>query len=122
AVDGARVARGHHLIQTLSSADVVLHSLAPAIAIAYPEPLPPTVRRRDFVWEVFAARGIPTLSVNWWTTDDSANSIGQSSIFAAAKGDPLQLDNGAAKRALGTIDRSHPQFVTIYLPALDVIL
>jgi hypothetical protein len=122
AVDGVRLRGGHHLIQTLSSADVVLHDLAPALAIADREPLPPTVRRRDFVWEIFAARGIPTLSVNWWTTDDSPNSIGQSSIFAAAKGDPLQLDAGATKRALAAIDRSHPQFVTIYLPALDVIL
>jgi hypothetical protein len=122
AVDGVRLRGGHHLIQTLSSADVVLHDLAPAIAIADREPLPPTVRRRDFVWEIFAARGIPTLSVNWWTTDDSPNSIGQSSIFAAAKGDPLQLDAGATKRALAAIDRSHPQFVTVYLPALDVIL
>ena len=122
AVDGVRLRGGRHLIQTLSSADVVLHDFAPAIGIADREPLPPTVRRRDFVWEIFAARGVPALSVNWWTTDDTATSIGQSSIFAAAKGDPLQLDAGATKRALGAIDRSHPRFVALYLPALDVIL
>ncbi|HYS55795.1 MAG TPA: alkaline phosphatase family protein [Thermoanaerobaculia bacterium] len=122
AVDGVRVRGGRHLIQTLSSADVVLHDLAPAVKLADREPLPPTVRRRDFVWEIFAARGVTTLSVNWWTTDDSATSIGQASIFAAAKGDPLQLDAGATRRALSAIDRSHPQFVALYLPALDVIL
>ena len=71
-------------------------------------------------------RGVPSLSVNWWTTDDSRSgaleSIGQSSIFTAAGGDPLQLDRGATKRALAAIDRSRPRFVAIYLPALDVIL
>jgi len=122
AVDGVRLRGGRHLIQTLSSADVILHDAAPAIALADREPLPPTVRRRDFVWEIFAARAVPSLSVNWWTTEDSPNATGQSSIFAAAKGDPLQLDAGATKRAVDAIDRSHPQFVTIYLPALDVIL
>jgi hypothetical protein len=121
AVDGVRFRGERHLIQALSAADVVLHDVAP-IGIAKREPLPPTVRRRDFVWEIFAARAVPSLSVNWWTTDDSPNSIGQASIFAAAKGDPLQLDAGATRRALAAIDRSHPQFVAIYLPALDVIL
>ena len=122
AVDGVRLRGGRHLIQTLSTFDVALHDFAPAVRLADREPLPPTVRRRDFVWEIFAARGVPALSVNWWTTDDSASSIGQSSIFAAAKGDPLKLDAGATHRALSAIDRSHPRFVALYLPALDVIL
>jgi hypothetical protein len=64
--------------------------------------------------------------VNWWTTDDlrsgALESIGQSSIFIAAANDPLELDSGAAKRALTAIDRMHPRFATVYLPALDVIL
>jgi len=122
AVDGVRLRGGRHLIQSLSSVDVVLHDFAPALRLADREPLPPTVRRRDFVWEIFAARGVPALSVNWWTTDDSPTSIGQASIFAAAKGDPLRLDAGATARALSAIDRRHPQFVALYLPALDVIL
>jgi len=126
AVEGVRFRGGRHLIQTLSSADVVLRDIAAAIRLADREPLPPTVRRRDYVWEIFAARGTPSLAVNWWTTDDvrsgALESIGQSSIFAAASGNPLELDSGATKRALSSIDRSHPKFVTVYLPALDVIL
>ena len=122
AVDGVRLRGGRHVIQSLSSADAVLHKLAPAIGIADRVPLPPTVRRRDFVWEVFAARGVSSLSVNWWTTEDSPGSIGQSSIFSAANGDPLQLDIGARNRAFAAVDQTHPQFVTVYLPALDVIL
>lgn len=120
AVEGVRFRGGRHLIQTVSHADAILRS------VARREPLPPTVRRHDFVWEIFAARGVPSLSVNWWTTDDlrtgALESIGQSSIFNAARGNPLEVDNGAIKRVLSAIDHSHPQFVTVYLPALDVIL
>ncbi len=126
AVEGVRLRSGRHLIQTLSHSDPVLRAVAVAIRLARREPLPPTVRRRDFVWEIFAARGIPSLAVNWWTSDDlragALESIGQSSIFAAAGGDPLEVDSGAAKRATNAIDRSHPQFVTVYLPALDIVL
>jgi hypothetical protein len=64
--------------------------------------------------------------VNWWTTDDvrsgALESIAQASIFAAASGNPLEVDSGARKRTLTAIDRTHPKFVTVYLPALDVIL
>jgi hypothetical protein len=34
----------------------------------------------------------------------------------------LKLDSGATKRAISAVDRSHPRFVTLYFPALDVIL
>ena len=126
AVEGVRLRGGRHLIQALSKADVVLFNVAPAIGLGHREPLPPTVRRRDFVWEIFAARGVRSLAVNWWTTDDARRvaleSIGQSSIFAAAGNDPLELDSGAMKRTLTSIDRAHPAFATAYLPALDVIL
>src|SRR5206468_4282994 len=49
-------------------------------------------------------------------------SIGQTTIFAAAARNPLDLDGGAVKRTVAAIDRSHPRFVALYLPALDVIL
>ncbi len=126
AVEGVRIQGGRQVMQTLSGVDVVLRGIAPAIRIADRQPLPPTVRRRDFVWEIFAARGVPSLAVNWWTTDDARSgaleSIAQGSIFAAAGGNPLELDEGATKRALTSIDRRQAKFVTVYLPALDVIL
>ena len=43
-------------------------------------------------------------------------------IFAASRGDALRVDDGAVKSLLSTVDRMHPQFATVYLPALDVIL
>jgi hypothetical protein len=132
AVEGVRLRGGRHLLQSVSQADVVLRNLA------HREPLPPTVRKRDFIWEILAGRGIPSVAVNWWTTGDShtgdgqtgaLRSIGQTSIFAeaaAGKGAPadvaLRVDEVAARRFLAALDGDHPRFATVYLPALDVVL
>jgi hypothetical protein len=133
AVEGVHLRGGQHLLQSVSSADVVLRDIAPSLALARREALPPTVRRRDFVWEILAARGIPSVAVNWWTTDDghvgALDSVGQTSIFSAAAAGSgnaeamaLRVDSSATKRLLRAIDDDHPLFATIYLPALDVIL
>lgn len=120
AVDGIRLAHGTHLMQSVSRDDVVLRNVATR------EPLPPTVRRRDYVWEIFAARGVPGVAVNWWTTGSGRfgvlDSIGQETIFAAAHGDAEKVDAVAEKRFFDAIDRDRPQFATVYLPALDVVL
>jgi hypothetical protein len=123
AVEGIRLRGGRHLLQALSAADVVLRDAAVAVRLARREPLPPTIRRRDYIWEVFAARGVRSVAVNWWTSDDTRvgalDSVGQASIFTS---DPVALDDRAAKRFLALVDQSRPQFATVYLPALDVIL
>jgi hypothetical protein len=120
AVEGMRLPGGSHLLQNISTVDVALRSVARG------EPLPPTVRRRDFVWEIFAKRSLLSTSVNWWTTDDirsgALTEIGQASIFSAASGDAVVVDSGAIARLLASIDRDKPQFATVYLPALDVLL
>lgn len=120
AVEGVRLAGGRHLLQNLSSVDFVVHNAGRR------EPLPPTVRRRDYVWELFARRSVISVAVNWWTTDDThtgaLTEIGQASIFAAAAGDAVAVDAGAAARLLSSIDHEKPQFATVYLPALDVLL
>lgn len=116
AIEGVRFRGGTHVIQSVSRADFMLHGVGEAIGLARRQPLPPTVRRRDYVWELFAGRGLPSASVNWWTTDS------QEAIFTAAKGDALRVDELAAKRAIAAIDADQPRFVTVYLPALDVIL
>lgn len=109
AIEGIRFRGGSHIIQTISDADVPIRTFGTR------QPLPPTVRRRDFVWEVFEHRGMQVLAVNWWT---SSEGVTQQTVFAQAKGDPLAVDAIAARDALGT----NAQFVTVYLPALDVIL
>ncbi|HEY6140436.1 MAG TPA: alkaline phosphatase family protein [Thermoanaerobaculia bacterium] len=117
AVEGVRIRGGRHLIQFVSAADPILHNAGRR------EPLPPTVRRRDYVWEVFAGRGVPVAAVNWWTTDS------QPLVFAAARGDALRVDATASRMLLNATGPSprargegSPAFATVYLPALDIIL
>jgi hypothetical protein len=126
AIEGVRFRGGTHVVQRISHADVVLLRLAPALRLARREPLPPTVRRRDYAWEIVASRGTPSVAVNWWATADSAggglHAIGPESIFGPAGGDPLRVDGLASTRFVALLDREHPRFATVYLPALDVIL
>jgi hypothetical protein len=110
AIEGVRMRGGRHILQRVSRGDFVLMN-AP---LARREPLPPTVRRRDYVWEIAAERGIPAAAVNWWTTAD------QESIFAASKGDALRVDEIARQRFAASL--SGRRFVTVYLPALDIVL
>lgn len=126
ALEGVRLRGGRHVLQSVSHADVVLLDLAEALGLARREPLPRTVRRRHFVWELFAERGLPSVAVNWWTSEDAhdgaLDAIGQTSIFAAAAGVPQRVDENASRRFLAAIDKDHPRFATVYLPALDIIL
>jgi hypothetical protein len=126
AIEGVRLRGGRNLIQSVSRADSVLRSIAPALRLATRQPLPPTVRQRDYVWEILAGRGTPSLAVNWWMTDDARDgaltSIGPQSIFAAGAGDPIRIDATARQRFLREVDADSPQFATVYLPALDVIV
>lgn len=132
-VEGIRLRGGRHLLQSVSQADLVLLELAEHIGLARREALPPTVRRRHFVWEILAGRGVPGVAVNWWTADDGhtggLDSIGQTSIFATAVAGggtsdavALRVDQSATARFLRAVDAGHPRFATIYLPALDVVL
>jgi hypothetical protein len=126
ALEGIRFAGGQHVLQRVSHADFVLTELAPLLRIARREPLPPTVRRREYIWEIFAKRGVTSASINWWATEDDSSagllSIGPESVFTAGKGDPLRVDAVAVQRFTQTIDEHAPRFATVYLPALDVVL
>lgn len=126
AIEGVRFRGGSHILQRISRGDFVLMQLAPLLGIARREPLPPTVRRRDYVWEIVAARGLPSVAVNWWATADAQiaalHSIGPESIFGGAKGDPLRVDAAASARFLSSLDERKPRLATVYLPALDVVL
>ncbi len=132
AVDGVRLRGGRHLLQVLSHSDIVLHDLAGMVGAAKREALPPTVRRRDFVWEVFGGRGVPGVAVNWWTSDDAhsgaLDSVGQTSIFnrGMPRLTPARLaqnvDENASAVFLRALDEDHPRFATVYLPALEIVL
>lgn len=125
-LEGVRFRGGSDVLQRVSRADVALMHLAPRLGVARREPLPPTVRRRDYVWEIFARRGLPSASVNWWATADTSDAglttIAPDSIFAASRGEPLQVDALATRRLVDLIESADVRFVAVYLPALDVIL
>jgi hypothetical protein len=125
AIEGVRFRGAAHILQRISRADPVLMRAAPALGIARREPLPPTVRRRDYVWEIVAARGLPAVSVNWWASANASvgalRAIGPESIFTASKGDALRVDAAASSRFYTLLGRQ-PRFATVYLPALDVVL
>ncbi len=126
AIEGVRFRGGRHILQRISRFDGVLLNAAPMLKIARREPLPPTVRRREYIWEILARRGVRSVAVNWWTTADEREggliAIGPESVFNAARGDALQVDAQAVARFVGAVDREQPRFATVYLPALDVIL
>jgi hypothetical protein len=134
AVDGVRFRNGRHLLQSVSPVDFVLRDLAEDVKLAAREPLPPTVRKRDYVWEIFGARLLPSLSVNWWTTDDLnigvLQEVSQNPVFAGARTPPaapdveaMRVDAVASERLSWEQQRqSTLRFGTVYLPALDIIL
>lgn len=126
AVAGVRLKAGGEVLQSISRSDLVLLHLATGLGLASRQPLPPTVRRREFVWEILAARGTPSVAVNWWTSPTVRggllNSIGQEEIFAAARGNAILLDATAARNLQRGIAGARPRFATVYLPGLDVIL
>jgi hypothetical protein len=134
AIEGVEIRSGHHVIQAVSRVDLMLRTAAEAIGMARRRPLPPTVRRRDYVWEIAAARGVPSLAVNWWTTAEVSagglKTISQETIFAAAHAGSagaaaekaVRIDRAAIDALLASLDRQRPRLSAIYFPALDVIL
>lgn len=120
AIEGVRFRGGRHVLQRMSRGDFVLLNTP----LGRREPLPPTVRRRDYAWEIAAERGVRALAVNWWATADSSEgglvSVSPESVFAVSKGDPLRVDAAAAQRFLGSLGSA--RLATVYLPALDIVL
>jgi hypothetical protein len=109
-VEGVKLPGGHQVLQSVSRADVLLRTVGTR------QPLPPTVRQRHYVWEVFAGRGVTVAAVNWWTTEEAET------IFAAARGDALRVDALATRLFLSRVRQAQPQFATVFLPSLDIVL
>jgi hypothetical protein len=132
AIEGVRLRGSERLVQSVSRFDVVMRNVAEWLSMAQREPLPPSIRRRAYVWETIASRGIRAASVNWWTTQESSSpvltTVAQESIFARA------TRGRSAVEAAGTIDvlaiaatksiaaGEGLRFVAVYLPALDIYL
>lgn len=126
AIEGVRLAAGSHVLQALSRFDLPVKDLAPAMRLASRQPLPPSTRQRAYVWELLAERGVSAVAVNWWTTaSDSRGAlevVGPETIFSAASGNARRVDELAAQQFLRTVAQRAPQFATVYLPGLDIVL
>lgn len=132
AVEGVRLPGGDRVLQAVSERDFILRSAAPALGAASREPLPPTARNRAYVWESIGTRGVPAAAVNWWASDDGESAllrvVSQRSIFGrAARGArdretlATEVERAASAEGVAAAERQ-ARFVTIYLPALDVLL
>lgn len=133
AIEGVRSRLTGSVLQSVSTTDVLLRNVVPAFGFFRRAPIPPTVRRRDYVWEILASRGVSSFAVNWWVTDQkksaSLNSENQEHVFASAHqaGRPpaeeaAAIDRIALSRVAEAATKERRQFVTAFLPALDIIL
>jgi hypothetical protein len=124
-VEGVRLAGAGKVLQSVSSVDRPLLVLAPLLRLARREPLPPTARERAYVWEIVAARGVPVLAVNWWTSRASSGNltaIPQSAIFTRNAGSApeqiaLAIDRDVSRELAGP-----RQLLAGFYPALDIVL
>lgn len=130
-VEGIRLLASPAVLQTTSRYDPVLRWAAPFLRLATREALPPTARSRDYVWEVLASRGIPSVAVNWWAEEESEGplaAVPQDAVFAKAgrRGSDvtlaLDIDATATALTVEAVASQRPRFVTVYLPGLDILL
>lgn len=131
-IDGVRIAGSRRMIQSVSRADPYLYGATSWVGLVQREALPPTIRRRDYVWEILAVRGVSAAAINWWasetTTAPNLLILGQESVFreASTEGSPQQiasaLDAIALKKLTESLQARSPRLGTAYLPALDIIL
>ncbi len=131
AVDGVKLIFSDQPLQSTSALDPVLRQFLPSAGAARLVALRPTLRRRAYIWEVLASRGVTAVSVGWWASEDlqsaALSGISQETLFL---GTPRELTGGSAALAVdqkagltfrNLTDRSRPRMATIYLPALDIV-
>lgn len=131
-IDGVRIAGSRRMIQSVSRADPFLYGPASWLGLVQREALLPTLRRRDYIWEILAARGISSAAINWWasetTTSPNLLILGQEAVFrdASSNRTPQQiasaLDAIALEKLTESLRARSPRFGTAYLPSLDIVL
>lgn len=129
-VEGISLAGGRKVAQRVSRLDFILRHIAPALGLASRKPLPPSERNRHHIWEILAERGVPSATINWWTTDEGSTggllSVSQTTIHRAAQSEDAQtraieIDRESVARAM-TIANEDRRFLSLYLPGLDIVL
>lgn len=131
-IDGVRISGSRRMIQSVSRADPYLYGPASWLRLVQREALPPTIRRRDYIWEILAKRGVSSAAINWWASETTTAAnlliLGQEAVFgeASSQGSPQQIasavDAIALKKLNDSLRARSPRFGTTYLPSLDIIL
>ncbi len=130
-VESLRLPVGDRVLQDVSRFDPLASEAARRSGLVRRQPLPSAIRERDYVWEILAARGVPSAAVNWWVTVASGagalRAVPQEEIFGApAPGDPALRALAIDARALNALERElrdgSVRLATAYLPALDILM
>jgi hypothetical protein len=115
-LDLVRVAGVGAPVRPLAGARWYLGSVLPALHLARRESVTASARRVPALWEVASRAGIPSLTVNWWTTypaEEGAGTILGNHLFFAARAGGALAGEGwpvdAAARAARLAPRLAPE-------------
>ncbi len=115
-LDLVRIAGVGAPVRPLAGAGWYLRSVLPALRLGRRESVTASARRVPAVWEVASRGGIPSLTVNWWTTYPSEEGggtiLGNHLFFAARSGAALAGEGwpaDAAERAARLAPRVAPE-------------
>ncbi|MEO8587445.1 MAG: hypothetical protein ABI584_14865, partial [Acidobacteriota bacterium] len=115
-LDLVRVAGVGAPVRPLAGAGWFLRTVLPALRLARRESVTASARRVPALWEVASRGGIPSLTVNWWTTYPSEEGggtiLGNHLFFAARSGGSLVGEGwpaDAAERAAHLAPRVAPE-------------
>ena len=103
-------------VRPLAGAGWYLRSVLPALRLARRESVTASARRVPALWEVASRGGIPSLTVNWWTTypsEEGGGTILGNHLFFAARSGGVLVGEGwpadAAERAARLAPRIAPE-------------
>jgi hypothetical protein len=115
-LDLVRIAGVGAPVRPLAGAGWYLRNFLPALRLGRRESVTASARRVPAVWEVASRGGIPSLTVNWWTTYPSEEGggtiLGNHLFFAARSGAALAGEGwpaDAAERAAHLAPRVAPE-------------
>ncbi len=115
-LDLVRIAGVRSPVRPLAGAGWYLRSVLPALHLARLESVTASARRSPALWEVANRGGVPSLTVNWWTTypagEGGGTVLGNHLFFAARSGGALAGEGwppDAAERAARLAPRVAPE-------------
>jgi hypothetical protein len=113
-LDLVRVAGVGAPVRPLAGAGFYLGRVLPALHLARLESVTAAARRVPALWEVASRAGIPSLTVNWWTTYPAAEGGGTvlgNHLFFAARAGATLVGEGWPAEVVARVARLAPRLV-----------